>query len=100
MYFITTIKHLPEGNYKDMGSTRCVGYYETFSDADESVKNNCCDIWETVYDYCMIEKVEAGLYQYAVDDNRWLYKFNLKTKKYEPIKISEEFDGICGLGIG
>ena len=67
MYFITTIGHLPEGNYKDMGSTRCVGYYENFNDADETVRNNRCDIWETIYDYCMIEKVDEGLNSYYVD---------------------------------
>jgi hypothetical protein len=100
MYFITTIEHLPKGNYKDMGSTRCVGYYKTFEDANECVVNNNGDIWEYLYDYCVIEKIEEGLYRYAFDNDRHFYKFNLEIKKYDPIDAPEEFDGIVGLSIG
>lgn len=101
MYFITTIEHLPEGEYKNMGDRRCVGYFETFDEADESVLNNNCDIWETIYDYCVVEKIKSGIYQYSFNEkDRLFYKFNMKTRKYDPINTPKEFEGIVGLSIG
>jgi hypothetical protein len=102
MYFITTIEKLPnlKGN-TTCGATRCVGYYETFNEANETVINNECDICEYLYDYCVIEKVSPGLYQYAMRGiDRWFYKFNDETKQYDPIDEPEEFAHLVGLGIG
>jgi hypothetical protein len=100
MYFITTIAHLPEGEYKDMGDRRCVGYCYTFEGANIIVTENRGDIWETIYDYCVIEKVESGIYKYAFGEDRKFYKFNLNARKYEPIDEPEEFKNVTGLGIG
>lgn len=100
MYFITTIEHLPQGDYNDMGDIRCVGYYESIDQAEETVITNNCDIWETIYNYCMIEYIKSGLYQYALNDNRWFYKYNKDTQRYEQIDIPRCFDGIIGLAIG
>jgi hypothetical protein len=105
MYFITTIEHLPQGDYMEMGDTRCIGYYNNFEKAEEAVINNYCDIWETCYNYCVIEKIPEGLYQYAVgskyaDNDRWFYKYNKETNQYNFIEEPIEFEHLCGLAIG
>ena len=104
MYFITTIEHLPKGDYLSMGDCRCVGYYNDFNKSEEAVINNYCNIWETIYDYCVIESILEGLYQYAhgikYGEDRWFYKFNKENKKYEKINEPIEFEHVCGLAIG
>ena len=65
----------------DIGDTRSVGWRPTFEMAEEAVKTNMCDIWETCYDYACIEELNHALYPWA--DNRWFYKFNRKTGEYE-----------------
>lgn len=99
MYFITTIERLPDV-VESYGCTRCVGYYESFKDAEDSVINNDFNIFEYLYDYCVIEKIEQGIYKYSGQNNRWFYKFNLDTKNYEYIKEPEEFKHMCGFSIG
>ena len=81
MYFITTIE-TKKGDVKD---TRCVGYFKTFEDAEQAVIKNACDIWETCYDYAVIERIPFGLYPEIGDPNteRWYYKYNVETNKYE-----------------
>jgi len=76
MYFVTTI------DSKD-GDTRCVGYYSTFEKANEAVLDNACDIWETCYDYAVIENIPEGLYQY--DFKPIWYKWNDIEEIYEKI---------------
>ena len=66
-----------------LGSTRSVGWRPTFEMAEETVKNNVCDIWEYCYDYACIEELDYGLYPFA--EERWFYKFNRKTGHYEEI---------------
>lgn len=93
MFFITTID--TRNNDK-----RCVGYYSTFENAETAVLNNACDIWETCYDYVVIENVDEGLYQY--DQNAVWYKWNDLDEKY--IKRiegrPEQYKNIVGFAIG
>ena len=67
MYFVTTI----DSKDKDI---RCVGYFSKFNDAEQAVLENACDIWETCYDYAVIENIQEGLYQY--DFHPTWYKFH------------------------
>ena len=76
MYFITTIE-TKKGDVKD---TRCVGYFKTFEEAEQAVIKNACDIWETCYDYAVIENIKEGLYQY--DFHPTWYKYHKLTSGY------------------
>lgn len=92
MFFITTI----ESKTDDM---RCVGYYSTFKKAEEAILDNAYDIWETCYDYCVIENIEEGLYQYDFDA-KW-YKWNDIDEIYEKIEEKpEKYKNQVGFGIG
>lgn len=73
MYFVTTL------DSKD-GDTRCVGYFRSFKEAENVVLNNVYDIWETCYDYAIIEHIPEGLYQY--DFHPVWYKYQKTTCGY------------------
>ena len=92
MYFISTI------DSKD-NTTRCVGYFTTFDRAEEAVLDNACDIWETCYDYAVIENLGEGLYQY--DQNAVWYKWDDINEEYVKIEgRPEQYRNQVGFSIG
>ena len=66
-----------------LGDVRSVGWRPTLEMAVEAVETNMCDIWETCYDYACIEELDYGLYPFA--NQRWFYKYNEKTGRYDEI---------------
>ena len=96
LYFITTITDCSKDNY----SSRCVGYVKDKDVAIDIVKNNVCDLFETIYHYAVIEKIEEGLYQYALDDDAIWFEFNCETEEYEMIPKPKEMENIIGFAIG
>ena len=92
MYFVTTVDSKDE-------DTRCVGYFTTFKRAEKAVLDNACDIWETCYDYAVIENIDEGLYQY--DQNAVWYKWNDLDEKYVRIEgRPEQYKNQVGFSIG
>lgn len=94
MYFITTIQ-IKNGQ---LGYTRCIGYFETFEKAEHIVLNNVGDIEETIYNYCVIENIPDGIYQY--DQNAKWYKFNKLDEVYKPCEKPKELNHLVGFSIG
>lgn len=82
----------------DFGSERIVGWYSDYKDAYEAVLNNACDIWETCYDYALLEEIEEGLYHPA--SSRWWFKHNLEENRYEEIPEPEFCKVYSGFTIG
>lgn len=87
-----------DGLGADMGSERVWGFYHRFDWAEGAVINNVTDINETCYNYALIEEVEEGIATCA--KNRWFYKFNKTTKKYEKIEEPECFKRVFGFTMG
>ena len=101
IYTVTTLSKLEETHlgFIDTGECRCVGWYQTFEDADSCVRNNRCDIYEAgSYPYAIIEKTSEGLYPETFI--RFLYKFDDETDRYIPIDEPEQLHQICNFGIG
>ena len=97
MYFITTIQE-KNGEIKD---SRCVGYLKSEYEAVRIVTNNLYDIFENLYNYVVIEKIEEGIYQY--DQHPQLFKLYTDVEgnpKYRKIEKPEWACGFCGFGIG
>lgn len=95
MYFITTICKFDEYGPK---GTRCVGYFKDLEEAKDIVTNNKCDLWETIYNYAVIEKIGEGLYQY--DQNPIWFQWCHETKTYKEIEKPEEAKNFVGMSIG
>ena len=93
MYFITTVQ-LKDGEVVDH---RCVGYVDTFEEAEQIVTNNQCDIFEYCYNYAVIEAVPTGLYQYDLEPKWYEVRFEGDYACYEPI---EKPDWVCSVGWG
>lgn len=97
MFFITAFEDLDkEWRYK--GSIRCFGFKETFEEADIAVRENWCDINETIYNYAVIEEIDSGIHPDV--KNRWFYKFDYDKGVYEPIDEPEEMKRFCNLALG
>jgi len=62
---------------------RCWGFYDNFDDADQAIRGNFTDMWETIYDFAVIEEYLPGISGYNF--NRWFYKYNIEQDIYEPI---------------
>lgn len=101
IYTITTTTKLGEKNeetgFPDFGSSRVVGFYEDKYTAFSRVMENCCDIWETIYDYAIVEEVEEGLYPRT---EQYFFKYNMETQLYEPIEKPEAIKHFCNFSIG
>lgn len=81
-----------DGNTKEcysisIGCTRSPCFKHTFEEAEEVVLNNICDIWETCYDYAVIEEIDSQIYPRYI--MRKFYKYNIDTHGYEPIEELE-----------
>lgn len=85
IYLITVFDKCEPDPHWDyiLGDTRSVGWRPTLEMAVETVEKNMCDIWEYCYDYACIEELDYSLYPWA--NNRWFYKYNRETGRYEEI---------------
>ena len=81
IFLITTIST----TNKKFSYSRTVGYFKDLNEAKEIVENNCYDLFETFYDYAVIEEVPEGIY--PLYENQVWYKWNLKENKYERLCI-------------
>lgn len=92
MYFITVLNI--KGEY--VSEQRCVGYVDTLEEAKRIMSENCCDIFEDIYDWGIIENVPMGIYQYDINPIWFKYNYELgeATECKSPLKNQ------CGFGIG
>lgn len=67
------------------GDIRCFGYFENYSDAEDSLTNNRTDLHEGIYNYGVIEKYESNLNPLALD--RVFFKYNKELDLF--IQIEE-----------
>lgn len=102
MYFITTFETIEPSDlgFVKVGDSRTPGYYPEKQMAVNALHENRCDLWETIYDYAVIEKIGPGLYQYAMDENRQFFKWDDERKGFFEIDEPVEFAHRCGFGIG
>lgn len=101
IYAIKTMTKLePLENYwSEFGHERNVGFYVDFNNAYEIVHNNGGDLWETIYEYAMIEEVGEGLYGSA-GMRTWWFKYNHETGLYDEIPMPEFCKNKFGFIIG
>ena len=94
VYIVTGIERI-DRDYINSDTLHCIGYYKNFEDAEEAILKNATLIRNDLYDYIVIEKVEEGLYPKASEKK--MYKYDFKTKKYEPTELHDDFkpDYIC-----
>ena len=94
-YFITVFN-----SYDEFGphNLRCWAFYNDWDDADYTLSNNITDLWETCYNYGIIEEYHTGLFGYNF--KRWFYKYNKETGFYNKINEPKELEHYVGFALG
>jgi len=97
MYFITVMTK-PAKDSMIPNDVTCWGFYPKLSQAKNAVENNIADLWETIYDYAVIERIRSGI---TIPSKiiQW-YKYRIKSKKYESISEPKWAEKICNFAIG
>jgi hypothetical protein len=98
MFTITTI------NYPSIRSNirpRTVGFTFTREKAVELVTENCSDIHEDSYNYCIIEEhKDDGLYPEVISEQWFKWEGDNETGQYVCIPQPIQFAQNCNWGIG
>ena len=85
----------------DLTKADRVGWYDDEEYALEAVRKNTCDIWETCYNYAVVEKVEQGMYPTC--RKMWIFKYRVPIEgsplngEYELIKVVTDLQEIHSL---
>lgn len=101
MYFITAFNQISiDGQTKtlDIGFQRTFGYYDNLDYTDEALRQNCCDMHETIYHYAVVEKIDAGIH--PIVEKRWFYKYNKEKDGFYPIEEPKEFKHYSNIALG
>jgi hypothetical protein len=95
MFFITCFEKIEIDKYGmfDGGCQRTFGFKETLEDATSSLQENRCDMHETIYNYAVVEKIDAGIHP-VVEQEKWFKWDNEKKGFYEIDKPKETMNFI------
>lgn len=99
MYFITCFEKIGLNEYGlDIGCQRTFGYKETLEQAEEALSKNTLDMWETVYNYAIVEKM--GPYIHPICEERYFYKYDREKNGFFRIEEPNEFKHYCNIALG
>lgn len=100
-WFITVMEKIEpnERFYVTMGSTRCWGFYSNKDWAIEALHTNATDMWETCYNYAVLEKYYEGI---SNEDHtcRQFFKYDKERNGYFEIEEPECVKHYCSFAIG
>ena len=95
-YFITVFRDFDDR--WGIKNSRCWGFYTDKDKAKYVVENNITDLWETIYDYAVIETYDEGISGYA--DERIFYRYDEESNKYIEIPEPKEVKHFVSFSIG
>jgi len=95
-YFITVFKDVDDR--WGIKGARCWGFYTDLNKAKYVVENNITDLWETIYNYTVIETYNEGISGYA--DERIFYQYDIDKEKYIQIPEPKEVKHFVSFSIG
>lgn len=97
-WFITVFEEF-DSQYGIKGS-RTWGFYSNKEDALKVLNENRTDIWETIYDYAVLEAYNEGISAYNFEEGRQFFKYNQELDSYRPIEEPEEVEHYASFAIG
>ncbi|MBQ0014687.1 MAG: hypothetical protein KBS82_05115 [Oscillospiraceae bacterium] len=92
IFVITTVEDI-ENDVPYLQYPCNAGWYSSFEAADRVVKNNQADLWETCYNYAIIEEITEGLY--GAKREAWFYKYDEDKGEYYPIDRPKGLEHMC-----
>lgn len=100
-WFITVFEKMEyDTKYSGLntGCSRCWGFYTSKETALKALHHNWTDMWETIYDYAVLEEYYEGIGN--ISNNRQFFKYNQKQNGYFEIEEPEYAKYILNFAIG
>ena len=99
-WFITVMRKLEKNSkgFLETGCTRCWGFYSNKEDALNTLHENRTDLWETIYDYAVLEEYHEGISNSTM--KRQFFKYNMEKDGYFEIEEPECVKNTCGFALG
>ena len=100
-WFITVMRKLEKNSkgFLETGCIRCWGFYSNKEDALTTLHKNMTDLWETIYDYAVLEEYYEGISN-CCTLNRQFFKYDVDKNGYFEIEEPECVSHICGFALG
>lgn len=100
-WFITVMEKIePDERFlAKFGDKRCWGFYSNQNWALEALHTNATDMWETIYDYAVLEKYYEGISNEEMS-SRQFFKYDRKRNGYFEIDEPECVKHLCSFSIG
>ena len=101
-WFITVFETAETDNFgwPKIGDTRCWGFYTDKEDALNILHSNITDLWESCYNYAVLEPYYEGICGIGPKRDRQFFKYNKEENGYVEIDEPDGFNHVIGLGIG
>ena len=84
--------------YANFGDLRCLGFYSNKQDALNTLHENRTDLWETIYNYAVLEEYHEGISNDTM--NRQFFKYDREKDGYFEIDEPECVKHLCSFAIG
>lgn len=99
-WFITVMEKfdIDEDFYVKTGCTRLWGFYSSKVDALQALHNNVTDMWETIYNFAILEEYYEGIGNST--GVRYFLKYDPSLNGYFEIEEPEYAKYICDFAIG
>jgi hypothetical protein len=99
IWFLTAViskEVAKERGYDHSLNHRTFGYYKGFHAAYQAVKENRCNMHECLYEFLVMERIEAGVHG-EMKEEEW---FKWSGKRWIPCKKPLEYRGIINWALG
>ena len=100
MFFITCFKKIEKdkNGFLETGYARTFGFKESFEEAEKALNENRCDMRETIYNYAVVEEINAGIHP-EVEMEAW-FKWNEEKQGFYRIEKPEPVLHFCNFALG
>lgn len=101
-WFITVFTNCEEDDlgWPKIGSSRCWGFYSNKEDALNTLHENRTDLWETCYDFAVLEPYYEGISGYCFKESRQFFEYDIEKNGYFEIDEPKEMKHVVGFAIG
>lgn len=94
----TKLEENKEWNCEEIGSARTWGFFFNKENALEALRYNVTDMWETCYNYAILECYEEGTIAFTT--SRECFKYDIEKNGYFPIETPSFISPPIGIVFG
>ena len=100
MWFITVFEksEINHVGWPEYGCCRTWGYYRDHNIALQALHENWTDMWETIYDYAVLEEIEEGLC--PIPESVQWFKYDRERDGYFEIDMPDGESGLTSFVLG